>query len=269
MSEWRESLPDEIRESETLKDIEDVGSLAQQFIEQSRYLGNSVRIPGEDADDAQRQEFRQKLLDKNLGLMEVPDPTNEEAMAAIYDTLGRPKEASAYDKPEVEGVNIDSERFGKLAAAAHKAGISNNQFKSVVSEILSADAEMVGAGTQAREAGLAELRGEWGNAYDSKLAKAAKVAELTGAPAGLVAALGEGNTDAATLKWLDKLGSSLGGEAAELVSQMNGGDGKLTKLEAREKADEILKTMDNIPQGDPRYQQLMEKRLKYMEQAST
>lgn len=262
---WRDSLPDDIRESDALKDVADVGSLAQQFIDQGKFLGNSIRVPGEDATDDARTEFRAKLMDKNTGLMEVPDFENEEAMNAVYDTLGRPKEAKDYDKPEIEGVQIDDSRFNRITQAAHKAGISKRQLKDVMSEIMAADGEIVKETQTRRDEGVKQLRDDWGPAYDKKIATVAKLAELTEAPSGLVDAIKAGNVDSDTVRWLDKLSSQLGGEASEMVNQANGGDGAVTKVEARERSQEILQQLTDMDHSDPRYDDLMKKRVGYMD----
>ena len=94
------------------------------------------------------------------------------------------------------------------------------------------------------------------------------MAELTDAPGPLVDAIKNGGADAATLRWLDSLTSSLGGETAEMIKQGPAGSDKLTKEEARARADEIYNTMMELPPGDARYQQLMEKRVKYIKMAS-
>jgi len=262
---WRDALPDDIRESDTLKDVADVGSLAQQFIDQSKYLGTSIRLPGEDANDEARAEFRQKLMDKNTGLMEVPNLEDADSMASIYDTLGRPKEAGDYDRPEVEGIKLDDNKFTPITEAAHKAGISKRQFASIMNEALRIDAEAFQAESGKRNEDTKALKTEWGPAYEEKLATASKLAELTEAPEGLVNAIKEGTVDASTLRWLDKIGAQLGGEASEIINQGQGDNGAVTKSEALMRSQEILETLTDMNQSDPRYSELMKKRMSYME----
>jgi len=259
---WRDSLPDTMQGATALQDVKSVESLAQQFIDQGKHLGNAIRIPGEDATTEDQQAFRQRLLDKNIGLMHTPDLTDDDAMGAIYDTLGRPKEATEYHRPEK---GIDDARFTMIADLAHKAGISNKQFESVIGNIVAADNESLDASIAERETGLTELRSEWSTAYDSKIARAGKMAELTKAPQGLIDAIKAGSVDAGTLKWLDSMSESLGGENSEMISQVNDAQTGITKEEARERAGEIMRTIGDMPQSDPRYQGLLEKRLKFIE----
>lgn len=265
---WREDLPEDIRESEALKDVEDVGALAQQFIDQGKHLGNSMRLPGENATPEARAEFRQRLLDKGVGLMEVPNLEDPDAMNTVYDSLGRPKTASEYDKPEVEGGAIDDTRFNRIAEAAHKAGISKRQLTEVMGTVMAADGEMIATNQASRDEATSELKTEWGQAFDTKVSVVAKLAELTEAPSGLVDAIKSGTVDAGTLRWLDKLGAQLGGEAAEIINQGTGDSGKITKVEAMERSQEILETLTSMSQSDPRYGELMKKRMQYMEIAS-
>ena len=265
---WKDDLPEDLRSLDTLKDIEDVNSLAKQFVDQSRYLGNSIRIPGEDASDEDRAAFRAKLVEKHTGLVELPvDPEDEEGYAKVFDALGRPQKPDEYELPTIDGVELDKERTKRFAEAAHAAGMTKKQFGKVMGEIFKADAELLESKKGEHTTAMTALRAEWGDAFEGKLNRAAKVAELTNAPEGLVEAIRNGDTDTATLRWLDGLSTSLGGEAAELVKQAGGSSG-ITPMEAREKADEILRAMDKIPQGDPRYQELMQKRVQYMQMAS-
>lgn len=265
---WREDLPEDIRGADTLKDIEDVGSLAKQFIDQSRFLGNSVRIPGEDASSEDRAAFRAKLMEKNTGLVEIPtDPDDAEAFTALHAALGMPKEASEYAIPEIEGVELDAERAKSFAEAAHAAGMSKKQFEKVMGVIFKNDAELIGAQNDEHNAAMTTLRTDWGDAFEGKIARAKKIAELTGAPAGLIEAAGNGKLDAGTLRWLDGLGASLGGEAAEMVNQAGGATG-ITPMEAREKADEIMRSLDTMAQSDPRYAGLVNKRVEFIKIAT-
>ncbi len=261
---WRDELPEELRDSPTLKDVEDVGSLAKQFVDQASYLGNSLRLPGEDATDEARAEFRGKLIDKKLGLMEVPNLEDADAMAGIYTTLGRPEKSDGYTKPEVEGAAVDDARFTVMATLAHEAGISDKQFSKVITGILQGDAELANTANMAREGELKGLREEWGTAYEMKVTRAAKLAELTGAPEGLIDAIKNNKADVTTLKWIDKLTESLGGEAAEMVSQGAGDDGKVTVMEAKARSQEILETLSAMSSADPRYDDLTKKRMHYM-----
>lgn len=265
---WKSSLPEEMQASPTLKDVESVESLAKQFIDQSSYLGNAIRVPGEDASSEDLQAFRQKLIDKRTGLMEIPNLEDEDAMQAVYNSLGRPETPDDYGVPEVEGADIDENKLKAISEVAHQAGISRRQFDKLVKTVLEGDAQLVNSQKQARDDGIKALKEEWGDAYDGKLAKASKVAELTNAPSKLVEAIKANQVDAETLRWLDGVAESLGGEKSEMVKQAGSGDGTITPFEARERADEIFNKMMELPFGDPRYDQLMNKRLEYMKIAS-
>ena len=85
------------------------------------------------------------------------------------------------------------------------------------------------------------LKKEFGFAFDDKIASFAAVAEKTGAPPQLLAAIKQGTIDTVTAKWLDGLVRSLGGENAEFRRQEGGGSGRLTPEEARIQISEIQK----------------------------
>src|SRR5210317_1139444 len=97
---WRESLPEDLRENKTLADVKDVGSLAQQFIDSQQMIGQSIRIPGPDAGEEAWKNFHSKLTDKVPTLIPTPDPDNEEVMSALYNRMGRPEDPEGYRHPE-------------------------------------------------------------------------------------------------------------------------------------------------------------------------
>jgi hypothetical protein len=48
-TDWRANLSDDLRSSKGLESVKDVESLAKQFLDAQSHIGNSIRIPGEDA----------------------------------------------------------------------------------------------------------------------------------------------------------------------------------------------------------------------------
>ena len=61
ISNWRDSLAEDLRSEPSLKDFKDINSLAKSHVSAQKMLGGSIRIPGEDASDEARQEFYSKL----------------------------------------------------------------------------------------------------------------------------------------------------------------------------------------------------------------
>ena len=266
-SDWREALSQEYRDNPTLADVKDLDSLAKMTLDLKSYQGNSLRIPSEDASDADREAFRQKLIDKNIGLMEIPDSENPESLEAVYRALGKPESADAYELPEVEGLSIDDNRSAFLKETALKVGVNKTQFKTMMQEVLAADAAQAQAQTAEHEGKLRALNEEWGMAYDKKVGLATSVAEKFGFPEEFVTAIGEGKMNTDVLRALDAIAAATGTEAAQVASQEGGAD-YITPAEARERAAEIRNKLMDMNQNDPQYKDLVQKRVKYMQMAN-
>lgn len=260
---WMSALPAEMQGNPTLQDVKSVEALAQRFIDTKSMVGNSIRVPGQDASTEDMAAFRQSLLDKNVGLMAVPNSEDAEAMQAVYKQLGMPDAADGYSRPE-NWAGMTDERYGHLSAIAHKAGISKGQFEQVVSALSTSDNEVSGKYAGEHQAGIDQLKGEWGGAYEQKVARATNIAKQLEAPPALQEAMANNQVDAATLRWMDSVAEKFGGEGNTLVNDP-GMVSEHTPTELQERFDEITKRMFDMNPSDPQYKALQAKRLKYME----
>lgn len=216
-SDWRSSLPPDLRDNPSLQDVTDVAGLAKRFIDTKAMVGSSVRIPTDDAGQDAINEFNEKLLNNpQLGLMKRPDPENAEAIAEIYKSLGRPEDTSGYVAPE----GTDAEAFGALAEKALELGLTKNQFEQMASAQAGLQAEMMKQMENQRLDSVHQVKGEWGMAFDEKVGRAAQIAQATGAPQELVDAVSSGKVNGATLRWLDTLATQLGSEGAPMANQI-------------------------------------------------
>lgn len=172
-----DSLAEDLRGEASLKDFKDASALAKSYVNAQRMLGNSVRIPGEDASDEARAEFYKKLTDVP-GVMQSPDWENEESVNNFYDQLGRPKTASEYKYEAPEGVEIDADQSAHFNELAHKLGLTNKQAQALVefrSQEVLAESEALEAAKTQGESALKEI---WGNDYNNRLDSAKAVAEI-------------------------------------------------------------------------------------------
>lgn len=160
--DWRAALPEDIRNDTALKDIKDVPSLAKSMIHAQKLVGMDrnklAAVPSEDADEATWNDF--------------------------YEKLGRPKTADDYALPVDEKMfnesfqrSEDMEKWYK--STAHKYGLTAKQAAGLYQEYVQWGKGMVdGNGqrlAQMRDQATAELKKEWGAAYDSKFKNAINV----------------------------------------------------------------------------------------------
>ncbi len=255
-----ELLSAEHKDNPALQDFTDTDSLAKAFIDTKQMVGGMIRIPGEDASSDDIKTFRDKLFASNLGVMMEPDFDDADSTTAFYTKMGRPEEAGGYS--EVEG--MPKERFELMSGFAHEAGITDKQFSAVMGKILEADGSVATAMSATRDEGIGSLKTEWGEAYVEKVARAQRLAEATKAPAGLIKAISEGKVDAASLRWLDSIAASIGGEGTQLKDDL-GGVSQDTKDELMAKRDELTRKLqsERLPQAE--HTRLVAKLVEYNE----
>jgi len=260
---WMSSLPAEMQGNPTLQDVKSVEALAQRFLDTKSMVGNSLRVPGPDAPAEDMAAFRQSLIEKNVGLMAVPNSEDAAAMQDVYKALGMPDAPDGYSRPE-EWNGMTDERYGQLSAMAHEAGISKGQFEKVVAGLAQADNDLSAQSNAEHKADIDQLRGEWGGAYEQKAARAANIAKQLDAPPALQEAMANGLVDSATLRWLDGVAEKFGGEGNNFVTDESVVS-EHTPTELQERFNEITKKMFDMNPTDPQYKALQAKRLKYME----
>ena len=216
-SDWRSSLPLELRDSPTIKDVPDLGTLVKNYEHTKAMVGASIRLPTDEASADDIAAIQQKLLEKeHLGLMKKPDVENPESLAEVYRALGRPEDASGYAVPE----DVNGELFGSMAETALELGLSNKQYEGLAKTLASQQMAEYQKMEEAKQQEVGQLRGEWGPAFDQKLGRAAQVAEALKAPQSLVEALKDGSANAESIRFMDTVAAQLGKEGGELASQL-------------------------------------------------
>jgi hypothetical protein len=269
MSEWFEQLPEQLKEAPFFKPSEDgtVRELDQVVADingAAQHLGNSIRIPGPDATDETLAEFRLKAAEKIPGLMVTPNPDDEEAMASVLQTLGRPSEADGYTLPE--GTEIDGTALGNLKTRAHAYGLTNKQFQSMVADILTDQSSATEARQEALEADLDTLRQEWGESLPTRLNRVAGLLEKSGAPEYLMEALKAKTLPSADLKWLYAMSEALGAEGKQMSMQESEGD-NIDPGEALAQLSEIEANPALWDPAHPDHERLKKKRVDMMKKA--
>lgn len=158
-TDWRTSLPDELKNDASLHSIKDVASLAKGYVHAQKLVGaDKIAKPSDKWDEKQWGEF--------------------------YDAAGRPKEAKDYSFPKdvkmPTGLELDPKSLDDAKAVFHKAGLSGKQAEAVLGYY----AQLVGQGhvaketdsLKAKETLMADLQKEWGTTTDHRLSMANQVA---------------------------------------------------------------------------------------------
>jgi hypothetical protein len=147
---WIETLPEELREEESLKLYNDLPNLAKALVHAKKAVGkNKIAIPTDKSTDAEWDAF--------------------------YEAVGRPKTADDYKVAVPDDLQelFTDDRVKRARERAYKLGITQGQFEAYMAEemqeavnILNAEEERV---RQERVQISEQLRQEFGQAYDERL----------------------------------------------------------------------------------------------------
>lgn len=254
-TDWKSSLPEDLREHTALKDVKDVAGLAKSFVDTQSYLGNAIRIPGENAGEDDRKAFYEKLTTKVPGLIPTPDPENPEAMNALFKRMGRPDDPNGYEVPE----GVEPEKVADFAKMAHELGLNKAQFKKIVGSLGQAAATRQEQNQQEHQKELRALKQEWGITYEDNMELVGAVLQGTGAPPELQELAADRKLPVQTVKWLHAIGKQLGSEGVNFNKQES--STRVTPAEARAQIEEIMNDR-NGPywnKADPRHRDMVNK----------
>jgi hypothetical protein len=235
--DWRAAIADEkLRAAPSIAKFKDVGSLAKSYTELETTLGTSIRKPGPDADAETVAKFRAKVMELVPDALVLPADAAERAKVepAIWEKLGRPKDAKAYAPPQ--GVELAEPILEALRKDAAEEGLTQKQFESRAKRAADATVKLFAA----EKEDLAALRKELGDAFDERTAAARAIAEKLGVPKDAAVAM-----PARELRVWTGVAKAIGGEANQVGGQGGAGGtgGKLTPIEAKAQAGEIRRRL--------------------------
>tara|TARA_R110002012_G_scaffold266801_1_gene450421 strand:+ start:2929 stop:3822 length:894 start_codon:yes stop_codon:yes gene_type:complete len=141
------------------------------------------------------------------------DDASPEEHAEFYNKLGRPEDASQYSVTLPEGVEDDT-RLTMMRTKAHELGLTDEQFKGLAE----ADAEYVNSTIQQQQdttaisaaEAEAQLKKEWGAAYDLKVAGINLAAQKLGITEDQLKGLHNSMGPVDAMKFVDGLNTKIG-----------------------------------------------------------
>ncbi len=153
-ADWRDGLPEELREEPSLSLFKDVGSLAKSYV------------------------HAQKLRNEK-GLIRPADDAPEEEWNVFYAAIGRPETPDKYEFSEAslpEGHEIDPEMEKSFREQAHKVGLTKSQAATLRDWYLKHSTDTI-SGFEAllkerRDQAETTLRKEWGAKFEENLDRA-------------------------------------------------------------------------------------------------
>ena len=240
---WQSTLPEDVQGWNEVKEAKDPEAFWNLLTNMRGMVGNSIRIPGEDASDEARTAFHKKLTDKVPGLMKSPDKTSEEDMKALYTSLGLPAkpEDYKYDLGEKnKDGKLDTSLIETFRAIAHRNGLSEKQFDNIVNGITDVNIAKAATTLGMVKANQDALKETWGAAHAQNTEMVGVFAEKTNAPPSIQAAVKDGIMDQASMEWIHSMAVALGPEGSGIAMDKTTAPGVLTPTEAKAQISEIM-----------------------------
>ena len=167
-----------IVESKGFNSVDDV---MKSYTNLEKLVGNSIRIPSEDASAEAKAEFYGKL--KGLDGV-IVKPNSEAEMGDFYTQLGRPESVEGYKFDEAMShdtiTNIPelTDEVNDFKNMAFELGLNNQQAEALVTmrldQIKDQEAQLV----VQRQEGEKKLQEVWGRDYDNRLNVAKQTAQI-------------------------------------------------------------------------------------------
>ncbi|MCK5317795.1 MAG: hypothetical protein KAJ55_07760 [Anaerolineales bacterium] len=255
---WADALPEQMR---TLTEVERAKSL-DSFIENMKttreYVSNAIRVPTENAGEADMQAFYEKLQKHAPNLMPTPDMSNPDSVTEALKRMGLPDDMKGYEDIEGDAVAFVEGQFDTLKQWAHEAGLTRAQFQKL--------GQLIGADTYTqqseRDSALKEQMGkvseEWGLSAEAKFKETLDFAKASDAPQAMIDALENRQIDAATVFWLNQMAANMSENAEASGQDTRVNSNTLTPYEAQQQIREIQMNRDHpYYNGDPKAQERM------------
>jgi hypothetical protein len=238
---WQDALPEAVRAWDEVTKVDSPEKFWDQMTNMRSFIGQSIRIPGDNASAEDMTAFNQKLLSKVPGLIPTPDYKNEDSTKQFYNALGRPESHDKYTNPQIDnkGVTLDMAPVEAFKPIAHKHGLTQKQFEGVVADMTAGNIDASVATHLKLQEDQTALKNEWGMAYENNLKRIGFVAKNTGAPVALQDAITAGNIDGPTAKWLLGVANSFKGEGVNLNLDKNN-EHILNPEQAKKEISEIM-----------------------------
>lgn len=245
-----------LRDDPSLKDINDVVTLAKTYRDTKAFVGSSLRPPGPNASEAEKQDFYAKLATHAPHLVPLKDG-DAEAEKVLWGKLGRPADPKNYAFKVPDGVDLNLDMLREAAVAG---GLTQKQFEQLAAKTVT----NIQAGSAKHATDLATLKTEWATAYESKLRDAAAVATKLGQPETVVAAILAGKLSVSSLKGWDAVAVALGKEEGQGAGIPGNGSarGGMTREEATKQFQEIQRNQAYYSSSAPEHDQLVKEGLR-------
>ena len=151
---WYAGLPEDMHHQ--VEKFETVEDLAKGYTNAESMIGGSIRIPSEDAEQGQWDQFKDKLTDVP-GIAMMPGEEDEQGWDNLYSKLGKPSDINEY--------GIDDAAFAQVAHANH---LTKSQAQQLYRAYVGEEQQRQESRQVQVASMMEELKQEWGAEFESK-----------------------------------------------------------------------------------------------------
>lgn len=200
---WKDTLPDDLKADPSLGAIHDINSLAKSYVNAQKLVGKEkFVIPGEHA--------------------------TSDDWRGVYRKLGLPETIETYEMKIPEGSNFEDGFVSALKKTAFEQNILPHQISGLLEWYSEANNEQSSKLEERhvadREAEIANLKTEWGEAYQQNVNLAKQALRVSGMGDALFTWLDDSglDTDPMMVKLMSALGGMLGEDHITSDKQQQG-----------------------------------------------
>jgi hypothetical protein len=244
-NDWTQKLPESLRGSKLVVDSKTEENFWKRIEDQQRHLGNSIRIPSNEASPEDLKDFSDKIQKRVPNLLELPKSDDDAEYSRVFSKLGKPEKADKYSVDGVQDLRLSDNDLASLRQAAYESDLTQRQFLKMVKKVNTDRDSSIKQNGEVRIADEKKLRSEWGAAFDERVSQVEKFLADSGAPEYLRDQFKGGSFSSEQMKWMHGMSKRMG-EGSDLSgtpTQQTGGSsvGKLDPLEASQRLDEIYR----------------------------
>jgi len=167
MTDFTDSLPEDMRGNESLSKFADTGALATSYLELEKRMGNSLRIHSDEMDDEQKTEVFAKIQKHYPQVMLMPDPDKPwgEQPDEFKSLFGIPEDKTGY-KPPADFKGLPDDVLAGITDLASQAGLNRKQWETVATWFANGNEVQQGNLLEASEANEGRVKAVLGLSYD-------------------------------------------------------------------------------------------------------
>jgi len=242
--DWMESLPDDLRENETLKQSDSVEHALRRLVDTRQTLSKALIPPGDDATDDQRSKFNGRL--QEMGFV----PKGEQQKLDVPDS------PDAYEHPTLPDEDPRKSLFDQAMERRrnmlHESGVPKEMAESLLKAEEGALNDDFNSMLSQSEEGRGALEKKYGADFDALWSNTETAAEYLGGVVGLVMADGSRaplEANERVIEMLSNAGKGMGEDGTPPAggTPPQGADVETLRLEMGV----LDKQIKGLKQGDP------------------